>query len=165
MGDDDRKGTPGSLEPCRAAGRVSELMTPRPVVAQPDAPVREVWKAMLDRRFRHMPIVDTAGRLCGLVSQRDLLLAAGGGGPEALGRDETPVADRMHTAVDTVLAEGCTAEAARHMLRTKRSSLPVVDGEGQLIGILTEADFVRAAARDAPPCTCGGLRPGVEHAD
>jgi len=161
MSGEERKGG-GPLEPCQATGRIDELMTPRPVVAQPDAPVREVWRAMLDRRFRHMPIVDGEGRLCGLVSQRDLLLAASGGGPEALGRDETPVAERMHTAVDTVHAEGCTAEAARHMLRTKRSSLPVVDEGGHLVGILTEADFVRAAARDAPPCTCGGLRAAAE---
>jgi CBS domain-containing protein len=43
------------------------------------------------------------------------------------------------------------------MLRTKRSCLPVVDEEGVLVGILTEADYLRLATRGAPPCTCGGV--------
>lgn len=148
---------PRGKEPCRAAGEVAAWMTPRPVVAQRDAPLREVWRVMLERRFRHMPVVDEEGNLCGLVSQRDLLLAAGGRGPQALAEEETPVSERMQTALDTVRDDGCVAEAARHMLRTKRSSLPVVDREGRLVGILTEADFVRAATRGAPTCTCGGL--------
>jgi CBS domain-containing protein len=143
-------------EPCRAAGQVASMMTPRPVVAEPTTPIREVWRAMLERRFRHMPVVDDAGRVCGILSQRDLLLTSTG--PEELARDETPAKERMQTAVDTVRAEGCVAEAARHMLRSKRSALPVVDVEGHLIGILTEADFARAVARGAPPCTCGGLQ-------
>jgi hypothetical protein len=32
-----------------------------------------------------------------------------------------------------------------------------VDGEGRLLGILTEADYLRLATRGAPPCTCGGV--------
>jgi CBS domain-containing protein len=43
------------------------------------------------------------------------------------------------------------------MLRTKRSCLPVVDANGVLVGILTEADYLRSVTRDVPPCTCGGV--------
>jgi CBS-domain-containing membrane protein len=63
----------------------------------------------------------------------------------------------MHRKLDTVRPECCAAEAARHMLRSKRSCLPVVDASGVLVGILTEADYLRSATRDVPPCTCGGV--------
>ena len=51
------------------------------------------------------------------------------------------------------------------MLRFKRSSLPVVDDAGALVGIITEADFVRLAVRGKPPCTCGGVRTHPSGAD
>ena len=112
---------------------------------------------MNERRFRHMLVAGDAGRLVGIVTQRDLLVAA-----RVLERridfdDDRPVSDVMNRAVDTVRPECCAAEAARHMLRTKRSCLPVVDDEGALVGILTEADYLRLATRGAPPCTCGGV--------
>jgi CBS domain-containing protein len=34
----------------------------------------------------------------------------------------------------------------------------VVDARGALVGILTEADFLRLATREVPPCTCGGVK-------
>ena len=68
-----------------------------------------------------------------------------------------PVSELMNQTVDTVRSECCAAEAARHMLRTKRSCLPVVDETGALVGILTEADYMRLSTRGVPPCTCSGV--------
>jgi CBS domain-containing protein len=59
-----------------------------------------------------------------------------------------------------VRPECCAAEAARHMMRTKRSCLPVVDETGALVGILTEADYMRLSTRGVPPCSCGGVAAG-----
>ncbi|HEY5657590.1 MAG TPA: CBS domain-containing protein [Myxococcota bacterium] len=146
-----------ATQPCREVGEVRDLMTPRPVSALPDAPVGSVWQTMNERRFRHMPVADAAGRLLGLVTQRDLLVAAQLSDQRIDFSDERPVSELMHRKIDTVHPECCTAEAARHMLRTKRSCLPVVDANGVLVGILTEADYLRSATRDVPPCTCGGV--------
>lgn len=129
-------------------------MTPDPICVGPETPVSEVWRTMSERRFRHMPIVDENGRLIGMVSQRDLIVAAPTpGGPEA----EHPVSKLMSTQLDTVGSTCCTAQAARHMLSSKRSCLPVVDAEHKLVGMLTEADYLRLATRGAPPCTCAGI--------
>jgi CBS domain-containing protein len=148
------------MEPCQDAGRVSELMTPRPIAVAPETSVGEVWRIMTERRFRHMPVVTPDGRLAGILSQRDLVAAATS--PEALtaGADARPVSELMHRAVDTVRPDACAAEAARHMLRHKRSCLPVVDDGYVLVGILTEADYLRLATRGAPPCSCGGVTAG-----
>jgi len=42
------------------------------------------------------------------------------------------------------------------MLSSKHSCLPVVDDDGALNGIVTEAGFLRLATRGVLPCTCGG---------
>ena len=146
-----------SEESCRAAGEVGDLMTPRPTTVPPDTPVSEAWRTMTERRFRHMPVVEDGGRLVGIVTQRDLLVAARVSGQRIDPDDDRPVSELMKREVDTVRPECCAAEAARHMLRTKRSCLPVVDETGTLVGILTEADYLRLAARGTPPCTCGGV--------
>ena len=146
-----------ATEACQTTGQVEELMTPNPVCAGPVTTVDEVWRTMSERRFRHMPVVDDEGLLLGIVSQRDLIRAAGSPQGPFEAEGQRPVSKVMHTEIDTVFAECCAAEAARHMLRSKRSCLPVVDAGRKLIGILTEADFLRLATRGVPPCTCGGV--------
>ena len=143
------------LPPCRAVCQVADLMTPRPITVTVDTPVRDVFRTMNERRFRHMPVVDNEGRLLGLVSQYYLLRVMDPS--QSLPELDRPIADIMARTVDTVLAERCAAEAARHMLRTKRSCLPVVDADRKVVGILTEADYLRLATRGNPPCTCGGV--------
>ena len=146
-----------SEETCRAAGEVGDLMTTQPTTVSPDAPVGEVWRTMNERRFRHMPVVQDGEVLVGIVTQRDLLAAAHLSEQRIDFDDDRPVSEVMNRKVDTVRSECCAAEAARHMLRTKRSCLPVVDETGTLVGILTEADYMRLSTRGAPPCSCGGV--------
>jgi CBS domain-containing membrane protein/CBS domain-containing protein len=141
------------IEPCREAGEVRDLMTPDPMTVPPDTASAEVQRMMDERRFRHMLVCDEAGHVLGLVSQRDLLSVG------SQGDSDRPISELMQRNVDTVRPECCAAEVARHMLRSKRSCLPVVGEEDVVVGILTEADFLRLATRDVPPCSCGGLTP------
>jgi CBS domain-containing protein len=53
------------------------------------------------------------------------------------------VADIMTQPVITAAAETKIAEAARLMLQHRISGLPVVDGGGRVVGILTEGDLLR----------------------
>jgi CBS domain-containing protein len=152
----------GASELCRAAGEVKGLMTPDPVTVGPDTAMSDVWLTMNERRFRHMLVVDADGHLLGLVTQRDLLVAASRADAKLDFQDERTVSEVMHRDLDTVRPECCAAEAARHMLRSKRSCLPVVDEQGLAVGVLTEADYLRLATREAPPCTCGGVTPADE---
>jgi CBS domain-containing membrane protein len=148
------------MEPCRAAGEVVDLMTPDPVTVLPTASVGEVLRTMAERRFRHMLVSDEENGLLGLVSQRDILAAAHSAGLRIDSDGDRPISEFMHASVDTVRPESCAAEAARYMLGSKHSCLPVVDDDGVLVGILTEADFLRLATRGVPPCTCGGVSVG-----
>lgn len=106
---------------------------------------------MKQDRIRHLPVLDADGKLCGVVSQRDLfrgmLLRALGYGSRLEEKlleghvvKEAMVEDVVTTTPDTPLEQ-----AARLMLEKKIGCLPVVD-EGQLVGILTESSFVELYA-------------------
>ncbi|EJW13366.1 Inosine-5'-monophosphate dehydrogenase [Rhodovulum sp. PH10] len=53
--------------------------------------------------------------------------------------------DVMTSRVVSIRPEATVEEAVRQMLDNRISGLPVVDGEGDLVGIVTEGDFLRRA--------------------
>jgi CBS domain-containing protein len=59
--------------------KVSEVMSRDPSCASPDTDVGEVERIMSERQVRRVPIVDSAGRLEGIVAQADLALSDDGG--------------------------------------------------------------------------------------
>ncbi len=53
--------------------RVSDVMTPQPQCVAPQARVADAVQTMLERGFRHLPIVAPDGRILGVFSMRDAL--------------------------------------------------------------------------------------------
>ena len=130
---------------------VRDLMSDEVVTLGRDETLDIADRIMSLGRIRHMPVLDEDGRLCGVVSQRDLFrgaLATAIGLAKAaqvrllgalLVRDVmTP--DPLTTTPDTPVTQ-----AAAVMLRRKIGCLPVLQ-DGRLVGILTEADFVAHVA-------------------
>ena len=73
-----------------------------------------------------------------------LLPVAGRMGPSISGLEETVrVVDVMTSDVITVRADTSITEAARLMFRNRISGLPVCDADSCLVGMITEADFLR----------------------
>jgi len=106
---------------------------------------------MKQQRIRHIPIVDSDGALCGILTQRDLfrgiLLRSLGYGSRAEQRllDSLSIKDAMHDEVLSVAPDSTLRDAAELMLSNKVGCLPVVDGE-RLVGMISEADFVKQFA-------------------
>jgi len=110
-------------------------------------------KSCMDRgRIRHLPVV-RGRRLVGLVTHRDLLAASFSIFAEVEAAEQRrvfvtiPVAEAMHRDVVTVKPDDSVADVARTLLANKYGCLPVVDDVGDLIGIVTEADFLRLTVR------------------
>lgn len=107
---------------------------------------------MQAERIRHLPVLDSEGQLCGIVSQRDMFrgaLAAVLGYGEVAQRKllaTLVVKEVMRTDVITIAPGATIREAAGLMLERKVGCLPVVE-QRRLVGILTETDLVKLAAR------------------
>jgi CBS domain-containing protein len=103
-------------------------------------------------RIRHLPIINEEGQLDGIVSQRDLfhsgLLRALGYGQHAKQQalDSLVLKEAMKTDVVTVAPDAPLVAAAQLMLERKIGCLVVVEGK-QIVGIITESDFVKLVAQ------------------
>ena len=130
---------------------VGDIMTRKVITVDPDASLRAIEEGMNRYRFRHLPVVDDNGKLLGLVTHRDILLASSSLFSKARAeRNEIiqsrfTVEDLMRVKVKTARKDQPLAEAGRTIWDYKIGCLPVVDDDNKLIGIVTNADFVKLA--------------------
>ncbi|ARA92512.1 hypothetical protein AWN76_004560 [Rhodothermaceae bacterium RA] len=105
----------------------------------------ELVACLMDwRRIRHVLVEDEQHRLVGLVTHRSLLRYLTEYGTLKSGLEPIPVRDIMIRNPIAVSPETRTAEAIALMRERKVGALPVVR-DGQLVGIVTERDFIRIA--------------------
>ncbi len=125
---------------------VSECMTYEVVTIDPDSSLLQAHELMGTRRIRSLPVVED-GKLKGIVTRTDLM----GADPSRLvqHRDKEasyailtqPVTKLMTSPVVTISPEVEITRAAELMVEHKFHSLPVVNKEYNLVGILTESDL------------------------
>jgi CBS domain-containing membrane protein len=127
--------------------RVADLMTRSVSTLTPTQSLPLAEALMGLERIRHIPVVDDAGRLVGLVTHRDLL-SARISALAPLSDDERsslelsiPVSKIMRTDVWTIAPDALAASAARILRDHRFGCLPVIE-DGKLVGILTEADLL-----------------------
>lgn len=117
---------------------VGSIMTSRVVTVRPDVPVTEAIAAFERFRFRHLLVVDDAGRLVGVLSDRDTLRCVARGWDPA----EALVSSIMNTKPAAVRADASVKEAIDLMSFHRVHCLPVLDGSGALRGIVTTSDVL-----------------------
>jgi acetoin utilization protein AcuB len=125
---------------------VRDLMNEKPATLPPQASLSEALQLMAKQKARHVVVLDS-GRVAGIVSDRDLAMVYD---PDAVSRGQwaNVRVEQIMTRDPVVVGSGAEAKAAAKMLLQHAfSALPVVDN-GQLVGILTEKDFVRHFARN-----------------
>ena len=146
---------------------VADAMSRDPIVVRPETPLNEAIQILAERRISGLPVVDDAGQLVGIISETDLMWQETGVTPppyimlldsviylknpaqyerdlhKALGQT---VGEVMSSDPITISPDKPLKEAAQLMHDREVRRLPVLDAQGQVIGILTRGDIVRAMA-------------------
>lgn len=129
---------------------VDELMITELYTLREDESVHRAHELMSDHKIRHIPVLDHHEHLVGLLTQRDVLSAAVSifADIDDDERDDIeshiPIREIMTSSL--IVAEVGTdlRMIAQHLLDSKHGCVPVVKDK-KLIGIITEADFVKLA--------------------
>jgi acetoin utilization protein AcuB len=129
------------------SSRVRDIMVEKLVTVSADDSLSTVQDIMTLGGVRHIPVV-RAGKLVGVVSQRDLLRASLSN-LTSFGSDErraflqaVEIRRVMSTPPIVIEADATAERAALVMAERKIGCLPVMQGES-LVGILTETDLLR----------------------
>lgn len=141
--------TAGNLD---AAQKISEVMTPEPVVLPLDTSLSEAARIMRDHAIGDV-LVSTDGQVCGVVTDRDIVVRA-----LAENRDPayTVLGDVCSANVITVTPEDDTATAVDLMRRRAVRRLPVVVA-GRPVGIVSISDLMIGAGEEPEPAESSTL--------
>lgn len=134
--------------------RIREVMTRSVITISGDTPLKEAAVVMGRNRISGLPVMD-GDELVGIITESDFVsrLAEDGGGllDALLGRKQTEiggsVAEAMTRQPLTVAPDESVSAAARIMSEHRVKRLPVVDGSGRLVGIVSRADLMSVFAR------------------
>ncbi len=124
---------------------VDQFMSTDLYTVRPDDPVDLAANIMDWRRIRHVPVEDDHGKLVGMISFRDLLQLLAKRHEE--GSDEVMCADVMKKAPHCVGPDTPTIDILHLMREENIGSLPVVDEDDRLIGLVTVYDLLDIAGK------------------
>jgi CBS domain-containing protein len=140
--------------------KVGELMVKDLTSVESGDTIRILVETLESAETSSVPVTDEESRLIGIISERDVLAAAlpkylellhGASfmpdieqltrGLHRIGDD--PVSRHMSREVLSIGASASDLQAADLMLRHKLRLLPVVDGNGRLVGIVRRVDLFK----------------------
>lgn len=130
---------------------VGDRMSKDLITAGPEMTIFDAQKLMVEKNIRHLPVIDGAGKLIGIVTDRDVrdsmpstLLKK----PDydiTLGKiGNHPIGDIMTRDPMTIYAYYTLQDTLLVMQKRKVGALPVIDEEGYLKGILSTRDLLTA---------------------
>lgn len=139
---------------------VRELMKTHVVKTTPDAPLAEAVDLMDIYQVNSLPVVDSEGRLVGIVSEEDIWRAvhgpfpcpghtgssdtARGSSPAVSAAAAAPVSGIMQRAVISVAEDADARDAIRTFFVNDYTRLPVTSADGSVAGTLNRIDILQA---------------------
>jgi CBS domain-containing protein len=117
--------------------QVKEFMQSDPVIAQPSDTAKTIAAKMAEKEIGSVLICEEDGKLCGIVTDRDIVcrVVAKGLDPEGI-----PAREFMSTNLQETSADADLDEALQFMYQTNSRRLPVTE-EGRLVGVLSTAEL------------------------
>src|SRR5262245_48420884 len=148
---------------------VREVMTPSVATLRPDLPIAEAADVMASHNYGAMPVVDDSGTLIGLLRDEDFIISEARvhvptflnilGASIPLPGEMAHIQEELHKVAGSTVAEvmdddpltigpdDTLEELATRMNEAEESHVPVVDPDGNLVGIVARGDIVRFIAR------------------
>jgi CBS domain-containing protein len=111
-----------------------QLCDPEAAAVPVEATVADAIRKMLDHHVGAVGIVDGAGRVAGIFTERDVLRKFS---LTKLDPETTPVREFMTTSVEMATEQTSPGEAMAAMVERHFRHLPVADPDGKLLGILS----------------------------
>ncbi len=119
----------------RKVKRSESGMIQDPITLLQDATVGDAWAMMSEYKIGGIPVVDTEGKLVGIVTNRDLRFEK---------NNTRPIAEVMTKAGIVTTDKPKDLKAAESILQEKKiEKLPVVDDSGKLLGLITYKDILK----------------------
>jgi CBS domain-containing protein len=124
-----------------ASKSARNIMTDNPAVVTPESSAQDAARMMQDNDCGSLPVVESRNsmKLVGMVTDRDLAIRVLGRGQDA----NTPVREAMTRNISSVQVEDDLNAIERVMTGQQVRRVPVVDGQGRVVGIVSQADLAR----------------------
>jgi acetoin utilization protein AcuB len=131
---------------------LGDIMTARIVTVEMDDRLEAVKEIFDTKNFHHLLVVDEDKKLCGIVSDRDLLraLSPNVGSAAETTRDLATLNKRVHQIMTrhpiTLHPASTTSEAVNLLLAHRISCIPIVDDMFKPVGIVSWRDLLKSLA-------------------
>ncbi len=133
---------------------VHDVMTREPASVLADVHLKDAATVLAERSISVLPVVDADGRICGVVSEADLIRGTFASDARAHllptqrpSRPAVLVSEVMTSPATTVHESTDVAEVAELMTTHSLKSLPVVDDAQRVVGMISRSDLIRVRAR------------------
>jgi IMP dehydrogenase len=122
----------------RQVKRFESGMVVNPITMTPDQTLAEALELMTSHRISGIPIVERSGKLCGILTNRDVRFAE---------NPSQPVSELMTREDLATVGLGTSEDIARRILHQRRiEKLLVVDDRDHLVGLITVKDIEKSVA-------------------
>lgn len=118
-----------------------DVMTQNPACCKPETPLDQVARLMVQHDCGGIPVIDVAERVVGVITDRDIVVRVVAEGKNPLAY---PASSCMSELVVTVTTDATLADVLSTMERHQVRRVPVVDGAGGCVGIISQADLAWA---------------------
>ena len=119
---------------------VLELCSTEVAAVPVEATAAEAIRMMLDRHVGAVAVIDAQKRIAGIFTERVVLLKLALSGRDL---EKTPVREVMTTPVELATPETTAGEALATMVERHFRHLPVAEGDGRLLGMLSIRDLLQ----------------------
>ena len=122
----------------RAVKRFESGMVVNPITVSPDQTLAEALELMTTNRISGIPVVERSGKLCGIITNRDVRFAE---------NPKQPVSELMTKDNLATVRLGTSQKEAQHILHQRRiEKLLVVDDANHCVGLITVKDIEKSVA-------------------